>query len=98
MEADDVIDLLAFVHLVEMRFDGEVVSFSRFRDPPNGIVGSIEVQFGSWENWDAAKYHCGQNLERGHVTERYVGALDRVDPGKRVALSYLANLKKQRLP
>jgi hypothetical protein len=82
--APDVIDQLAFVYLVQMKFSGRVNAAHPFWGALDGKKKkflSVILQFRSFQPFDDAKYHCGRNLtDEGEVRAEYRGALDAADP------------------
>lgn len=82
--APDVIDQLAFVYLVQMKFDGKINAAHPFQNVVNGKGRkfiSVTLEFGSFEPFNEAKYHCNRNLtDDGEIRSEYLGALDAADP------------------
>jgi hypothetical protein len=86
---DDVLDRLAFICLVEIKFDGKRHSAHPYWDYQDGKKRrflAVELRFPNWELFDGAKLHCRRNLtEAGSVLEDYAGALDAADPERKLA-------------
>lgn len=80
----DILNKLAFIHLIEMKFDGKQIQVSSFN---NGIeIIIIKLGFPNWDECSNAKAHCNRNLNTGSIVADYVGALDRADPSRRFAM------------
>lgn len=78
-----VLDLVAFVLLVETKFDGAIEGRDRFTaDSIRADRASIKVGFPEVMNYLEAKDHCRAHLEGDGVKRSYRGALDRMDPGR----------------
>lgn len=84
----DLLDQLAFVHLVRMKFNGKTESTSSFGHGSKKLL-RIRLQFPSWNECSDAKAHCNRNLDKsGCVVSDYRGALDSADPGRHFAQKF----------
>lgn len=83
LQKDDpeIDDKLSFVHLVKMRFEGEVDICRWFHHESNDPYIEIVLAFPDWSATDDALSHCNQSLDRdGSVVASYKGALEYADP------------------
>lgn len=80
------IDEIAFVHLITMRFSGKcsIGEIWKSADPKEATLEFI-VTFTSREIMDEAASHCRATLLGGKIASHYLGALDKADPGRRLA-------------
>jgi len=81
----NLLDQLAFIYLIEMKFDGEVTSISSF-EGVDCLNIHIKLQFPNWEKSSDAYAHCNRNLDgQGKIVQDYIGALNTADPRRRMA-------------
>ncbi len=81
---DNLIDNIAFIYLVMMKFTGDENSAELI----NGKRYHFKIRFANWERCSEAKAHCDRNItQSGAIEVDYKGALDQADPGRRKALS-----------
>ena len=86
---ENVLDELAFICLLEMKFNGTITSAHKFW----GVVGEKKRRFFSvilsledFTALDGAKYHCRRNVNTdGTIRADYLGALDAADPRRQAA-------------
>lgn len=81
---DNLIDNIAFIYLVMMKFTGDV----NLAELIKGKIYHFKIRFAKWEHCSEAKAHCDRNItQNGAIEADYKGALDQADPGRRMALS-----------
>lgn len=84
-QTEDLLDRLAFIHLLEMKFDGIEIDASCFRKGKTKLL-LIKERFPTFEKFFDARAHCKRNLDsEGVVVDAYKGALDAADPGRKMA-------------
>ena len=84
----DLLDKLAFVHLVQMKFKGKIDSASSFGNGDKKLL-QIRLLFPGWNECSDARAHCDRNLDNsGCVVSDYRGALDKADPGRKFAQKF----------
>jgi hypothetical protein len=97
-KTDNVLDELAFICLLEMKFDGEIGSAHRFSSYVNTkkrLFLSIDLTFPDYDLFDGAKYHCDRNLtDDWAIRADYQGALDAADPGRVMASQLYERARK----
>lgn len=92
--AADVIDQLAFIHLVRMKFNAretlaEVRTIGKLRHY------IFTVRFPDFGACSDAQAHCGRNLSgTGQIVNDYRGALDHADPARMMARSMMERADK----
>lgn len=93
--APDILDQLAFIVIISLRYNGEISDPSKFKRGDGKRWVGLEMKFSDFEHWSDARAHCSGHLdERGCVNRSYVGALERADPGLRMARTILAEIEK----
>lgn len=81
----ELIDNAALIHLVSMKFDGEIVHSSKFEGVTDTFY-TFKVKFPSWTTCSNAKAHCDRNMDSfGNVVRDYKGALDAADPARKMS-------------
>jgi hypothetical protein len=84
----ELIDKLAFIHLIAMKFSGEEHHSSCTLDEYEKLF-HFQLRFPNRDECLNAKAHCDRNLsETGSVVDDYKGALDAADP-KRTMASFM---------
>jgi hypothetical protein len=84
---DDLIDKLAFIHLVAMKFSGDEVGASTTGSGTEKIF-HFSLRFPDFDACSQAEAHCGSNIDSsGNIRDHYRGALDKADPGRTCAAS-----------
>lgn len=77
----EIDDKLSFVHLVEMKFNGDIDTCGWFHYEGNDPYIEIVLTFPDWSATDNALFHCNQYLDDfGSVIASYKGALEYADP------------------
>ncbi len=97
-KSESVLDELAFVHLVQMKFSGNLHACGRFWSLEGGrkqTFYSIELTFKDFDAFDGARYHCRRNVTGdGDVKSDYRGALDAADRDRIMAKKIRAKVRK----
>jgi len=84
-DGSNLLDQLAFIYLIEMKFDGKVRSIDSFKDH-DCLNIHIKIQLSDHEKSSDAYAHCNRNLDdQGNIVSDYIGALDRADPRRMMA-------------
>lgn len=82
----EIIEMLSFVHLVRMKFEGDENSCGWFQAEGNEKYIIITLGFSSILNTRDAFSHCNAHINKsGTVSTAYKGALLRADPGHAIA-------------
>lgn len=81
----ELIEKLSFIHLVEMKFSGEITECGWFHYTGNDPYVQITLSFPNFTAVSDARVHCNQFLDDGSVALSYKGALKCADPGFRTA-------------
>lgn len=88
----ELIDNVAFIHLVIMKFDGNIIKSNKYDSDENKIY-TIKIKFPTWDACSNAKAHCDRNLDNnGNVVSDYKGALDSADPARKMAENMLKKI------
>ncbi len=96
LDGNEILEQVGFLVLIAAKFDGKVeAGQTKFEGGDGYLYGSAQVSFDNWKDWDAARAHCGNHLDReGCVHQNYVGALNRADPGGRMAKKLLGEIER----
>ena len=82
---NDIEDQLAFIHLVEMKFEGQVVE-ANVQGKGKTKALQYKINFSRFQDSVNAEVHCKDKLtQSGSVSQEYKGALDYADPGRKMA-------------
>jgi hypothetical protein len=93
----DILDQVAFIVLVSLKFSGDVSGIDTFTSGVGTRMWAVTLQFENYDSWDSARAHCYGHLDaQGRVNASYRGALPRADPGLRQAEALLLRLRALR--